>query len=422
MLINFVKLTWRNLYRHKGFSLINILGLAVGMACAVLVWVWVQDEFSYDRFHENANELFRVYNISHSPDGAERFFTVNPIALGPHLEANYPEVLKSTRLFEQPFRLGDGERRYTVSVALVDASFLEMFSFPLIKGDPKSALVHPYSIVLSERAAKRHFGDDDPVGKTLQVNNSFDVTVTGVAEDVPANSHLQFDYLMPILVFKEAFKFDMDDWGNFSFRTYVQLAKNVPYRNVEHKIAGLMKVHYPESIKTLHLQPISKIHLHALGGGGLITYIYIISALVGFVLFMACINYMNLSAVRSVQRAREIGIRQVVGANRKDLIKQFLGEAVFISFIAIGISLTLVYLLLPYFSTILGKPLTLSFSIDFLLISFCIAFLTGVVAGSYPAFVLSSLKMTFNIKKMVSVEGRGSWFRHFFHHCHRRCV
>lgn len=413
MLKNFVKLTLRNLWRHKGISLINILGLAAGMACAVLVWVWVQDELSYDRFHENANKLFRVYNISHGSDGADKFFTVNPIALGPHLEANYPEVLNSTRLFEQPFRLGDGEKHYTESVALVDTSFFEMFSFPLIKGSPESVLVHPYSIVLSEKAAKKHFGEGDPMGKTLRVNNSFDVTVAGVAEDVPVNSHLQFDYLMPFLLFKEAFKLDMSNWGNFSFRTYVHLAKNVPYRSVEQKITGLIREHYPESEKTLHLQPLSKIHLHALGGGGLIMYIYIISALTGFVLLMACINYMSLSTALSVQRAREIGIRQVVGANRKNLIQQFLSEAVFISFIAIGISLALVCLLLPYFSKILGKPLTLSVSVEFLLISIGIALLAGVVAGSYPAFVLSSLKMTYSIKKMIFVGGRGSWFRRF---------
>ncbi len=413
MLKNFLKLTWRNLWRHKGFSLINILGLTVGMACAVLVWIWVKDEFSYDRFHENTNELFCVYNISHSPDGEDEFYTVNPIALGPHLEANYPEVLNSTRFFEQPFSLGNGEKHYTVSVVLVDASFFEMFSFPLIEGDPESVLVHPYSIVLSERAAKKYFGDKDPLGKTLLVNNSFDVTVSGIAEDVPANSHIQFDYLMPILVFKEAFKFDMDDWGNFSFRTYIQLAKNVPYRSVEQKISGLIKEHYPESEKTLHLQPLSKIHLHALGGGGQILYIYVISALIGFIMLMACINYMNLSTARSVHRAREIGIRQIVGAKRKDLIIQFLGEAVFISFIAMLASLILVYLLLPYFNKIMGKPLMLSISTDFLLILLATALLTGIVAGSYPSFFLSSLKMMVSIKKKISVRGKESLFRRF---------
>jgi putative ABC transport system permease protein len=409
MIKNYTKITFRNLKKHKFYSFINITGLAIGIACCLIIFLWVQNELGYDRFHENAGELYRI--VQESPQGDKVFhISVTPSALGPLLKERYPEIVRTARHTLTHLDLGREEIHFRESAALVDGSFLQMFSFTMLEGNPQAALEDPYSIVISEEMREKYFVREDALGKTLRVSDSLDLNVTGVFEDIPKNSHLQFDCLLPFKLLGES-GHDMNDWGNNNYSTYVQLTKNASSQEVESKISGIIQEHVPRSSATLHLQPIVRIHLYALGGGGLITYIYIFSGMAIFILLIACINYMNLSTARSANRAREVGIRQVVGANRVQLIKQFMGESVFYAFIALIIGLALVHLLLPLLSQLAGKPLSLDYSARMILVLIGLTLFTGLLAGVYPAFVLSSFQAIGVLKGSLKSRGGRVLFR-----------
>jgi putative ABC transport system permease protein len=276
-------------------------------------------------------------------------------------------------------------------VAVVDESFLKMFSFPLLQGNPQTALKDPHSLVISEEMSEKYFVGEDPVGKTLRLEESVDMIVTGVIRDIPEKTHIQFDCLVPLKLL-EKYGTNMNDWENNNYITYVQLVKNVSFPEVEERISGTIHDHVPRSNTVLHLQPVVRIHLHSLGGGGLIRYLYIFAGMAVFILLIACFNYMNLSTARSANRAREVGIRQVVGANRTQLIKQFIGEAILLSSIALIVSLILVHLFLPIFGRLTGQPLTMDYSAGLILALVGLTLFTGLLSGIYPAFVLSSLR------------------------------
>jgi hypothetical protein len=353
MIKNYTKITFRNLKKHKFYSFINITGLAIGIACCLIIFLWTQNELGYDRFHENAGELYRI--AQESPQGGKVFhFSATPSGLGPFLKEQYLEIIHSTRHTPTRWDMGRKEIHFRERVALVDKSFLEMFSFPLLEGTPQAALEDPYSVVISEEMKKKYFAGEDPLGKTLRVGESLDLNVTGVIQDIPKDSHLRFDCLVPFMLLGE-FGYNMKDWENNNYWTYIQLAQSASSREVEAKISDTIQDHVPRSNAILHLQPVARIHLYALGGGGLITYIYIFSGMAIFILLIACINYMNLSTARSANRAREVGIRQVVGANRTQLIKQFMGESILYAFIALIIGLIILHLVLPTFSQLAGK-------------------------------------------------------------------
>jgi len=409
MFKNYMRITFRNLKKHKFYSFINITGLAIGIACCLIIFLWVQNELGYDRFHKNAGELYRIFQ--ESPQGEKVFrFTSTPSGLGPLLKEQYPEIVDSVRHTPTRWDIGRENIFFRESVALVDESFLEMFSFTLLEGTPQAALEDPYSIVISEEMREKYFAREDPLGQTLRVGESLDLNVTGVLQDIPKDSHLRFDCLVPFKLLGE-FGYNMEDWGNNNYWTYIQLTENASSQEVEAKISSIIQEHVPRSSSVLHLQPVVKIHLYTPGGGGLITYIYIFSGMAIFILLIACINYMNLSTARSANRAREVGIRQVVGANRIQLIKQFMGESVFYAFIALIIGLTILHLLLPIFSQLAGKTLSVDYSASMILVLIGLTLFTGILAGVYPAFVLSSFQAISALKGVFKSRGGRALFR-----------
>lgn len=409
MIKNYTKITFRNLKKHKFYSFINITGLAIGIACCLIIFLWTQNELGYDRFHENAGELYRI--AQESPQGGKVFhFAATPSGLGPFLKEQYPEIIHSARHTPTRWDIGRKEIHFRERVALVDESFLQMFSFPLLEGTPQAALEDPYSIVISEEMKKKYFAGEDPLGKTLRVGERLDLNVTGVIQDIPKDSHLRFDCLVPFMLLGE-FDFNMKDWENNNYWTYIQLTENASSQEVEAKISGIIQKHVPRSSSVLHLQPVVRIHLYALGGGGLITYIYIFSGMAVFILLIACINYMNLSTARSANRAREVGIRQVVGANRTQLIKQFMGESILYAFIALIIGLIILHLVLPTFSQLAEKPLRMDYSVSIILVLIGLTLFTGILAGVYPAFVLSSFQAIRALKGALKSRGGNALFR-----------
>ncbi len=409
MIKNYLRITFRNLKKHKFYSFINITGLAIGIACCLIIFLWVQNELGYDRFHKNAGELYRIFQ--ESPQGGRVFrFSATPSGLGPLLKEQYPEVVHFARHTPTRWDIGRGDIYFRESAALVDDSFLQMFSFPLLEGTPQAALEDPYSIVISEEMRDKFFPGEDPLGQILRVGEGLDLKVTGVLQDIPKDSHLQFDCLVPFKLLGD-FGFDMKDWGNNNWWTYIQLTEGASSQEVEEKISGIIQEHVPRSSSVLHLQPVVRIHLYALEGGGLITYIYIFSGMAIFILLIACINYMNLSTARSASRAREVGIRQVVGANRIQLIKQFMGESVYYTFFALIIGLTILHLLLPTFSQLAGRPLSMDYSISMILVLIGLTLFTGILAGVYPAFVLSSFQAIGALKGALKSKGGRALFR-----------
>lgn len=396
MLRHYLRIGFRNLLAFKAFSLINVSGLAIGMACAILIYIWVADELSYDRFHEKADQLYRVYEEQTYKDGEVFHVAVTPAPLAEALAADFPEIKETSRYTSswQKLVVRYGEKVFNEEdIYLVDPGFLRMFSFPLVAGVDKNLLTKPHSIVVSKSMAQKYFGDEDPLGKTLNVNGEFDFEVCGVIEDVPPASHIKFDGLMPFDFMSELFHFPMDSWNSNSFRTYVELTKESDPKTVGAKIKNLLKERSEQGNTELFLQPLTDIHLHSIAGGGNILYVQIFSMVAVFVLLVACVNFMNLSTARSARRAKEVGMRKVVGAGRRQIVLQFMGESILIAFLALVVAVILIELLMPTFRELSGKALLydlISLNGSFILAA--IAALTGLVSGSYPAVFLSSFK------------------------------
>jgi len=359
----------------------------------------VQHELSYDRFHENVDQLYRVYYTNENYEGHAIYL---PGTLAAYLKDNYPEIIKATNYKHWQKKISVGEKSFLSTGSYVDPAFFEMFTFPFMKGEPKTAFIDPYSIVITEDLAKKFFGNDDPLGQTITYyvfSEGIDLKVTGVMKNIPQNSHIQFDFLIP---FEISYQW-MKTWENNAVYIYVMLHENSSFQEVSSKIFNVLITHRPESQDVLHLQPLKKIHLYAPGGGGQITYVYIFSAMALIILLIACINFMNLSTARSEKRSKEICIRKVLGSSRLQLIKQFLNESVFLSFLALLLALVIVELILPSINSILGTQLDLRFSGGFILSLIVIALITGIFAGSYPAFYLSSFH------PVAVLKGQSSW-------------
>ena len=389
MLRNYLKVALRNLSRNKVYSIINIAGLAVGMACFILIVLWVRDELSYDKFHPNADRLCLVTDYEKYADGDELTFSVNPPELAPTLKSEYPEVVDAARYRPMGGMIvrSGGKAFSEDKLTFADPSFLSMFSFPFIKGEPDHALSSPNSVVITERAAIKYFGDEDPTGEILQVDGRVDLTVTGIIRNVPGNSHLQFDLVIPFKTVKE-FGLEIEGWNQFAHKTYVLLSENADLALLSEKIAGTIKQHDQDAIAELSLQPVTDIHL-----SGDMSSIYLFSIIAAFVLLTACINYMNLATARAGKRGKEIGLRKVAGASRKEIVLQFLGESILISLVALCLSLLLLEIFLPLFNDLSAKQLSFSLikngSVILILLTTAIA--TGTISGSYPALLLSAL-------------------------------
>jgi predicted permease len=420
MFKNYLKVAWRNLLRHKAFSIINILGLAIGMTCSIFILLWVQHELSYDKSHPGADRMYRLVAEASGFKAA-----VSPAAMPRELKAKMPEIKDVVRISQQRghvFEIGNQKYEET-HLIYADSNFLQMFSFPLLKGDSKTALMRPDGIVLSEALAIKYFGKQHPLGKILKKDNSTNLVVTGVFKTVSTPSHIQFDAVMPISAIAQT-DWDLKNnaWDNFNYYSYILLVKPLDKAGAKKfnaRIDALYKTHVPESSLKVNfdLQPLLDVHLKSnyqadITGHGDIQYVNIFFVVAIFILIVACINYMNLATTRSERRAKEVGLRKVVGADRKQLIGQFLGESLLVTLMALVIAVGAVFLLLPAFNYIAGKEI--HFNIlegKWLVFIAGIALLTGIVAGSYPALFLSGFQPVKVLKGNRVVTGGNKLFR-----------
>ncbi len=393
MLKNFFKITYRNLIRNKAFSAINILGLTVGMAGAMLILLWVQSELSYDRFYDKSDRLYIMYNLDKF-SGQMHAWNSTPKIMATTLKKDYPEVEAVTRFTNITFLATVGENHFNDRGAFTDSSFLHMFSFPLLKGRRENALNSVDKIVLTERFAKKLFGNDDPVGKIVRIDSNANFTVTAVLKDLPTNTNFNFEYLLP-WSFMEKLGWSDDSWGNNSTNTYVLLKPNTSQAAFDAKVKDITTSHSQETSKVFS-HPLSRLHLYSKDDNGKlvdgqIETVRLFSIIAAFILLIACINFMNLSTARSEKRAKEVGIRKVAGAYKSNLIAQFIGESIIISIIAFVIALFIVQISLRGFNELTGKELFIGYKDPvFWLYALIFVLFTGLIAGSYPAFYLSS--------------------------------
>ena len=416
MIKNYFKIAIRNIRRYYLYSILNISGMAIGMATAILILLWVQDEWSYDRHFENADELFRVIENQNLTTGGNSLIVPVPGALAPALKEEYPEIIRAVRLCPNPLTLQKKGEFIEETVISTDKDFLKMFGIRFIRGDINTALDDPHSIVITEETAKKYFGNEEALGKTV-LSRGFNVTVTGVVKSMPENSHIQFNILIPV-EWLSLLGAHTDGW-NERFNTYIELKKGTDSKIVEAKIHDFIKRHNKESNSEIFLQNIKKVHLYSLGkyfadsyGTGDITYVRILSMIAVFILIIACINFLNLSTAQSSRRAREIGVRKVAGANKRKIVFQFLGESLLIVLVAHVIAMILVELLLPGFNKLIGKQLSVNYQSAGLYIGLISVILfCSLLAGSYPAFYLSSLKPLDVIKGVINKNPGNTGFR-----------
>src|SRR5688572_7045034 len=421
MLRNYIKIAIRNLLRHKAFSFINIAGLSIGMACSVLILLWVSDELSYDKFHNDSRSLFRI-TANLSDINIRAAVTSAPLAIAikneiPQIESTVRTTGISTELLQVEEKMFE-ERR----VLFADSNFLQFFTFPLVAGNPTTALQKPESILITEAMAKKYFGEANALGKTIRRNHKIDFTVTGILANVPENSHLKFDFVIPIAIIgRDNDDFKNNIWDNFNYYTYVKVHKSalapVELKKLEDRFLKIYKAHEPRLKVGFELQPITRIHLHSefiadVPGHGNIQYVYIFIVVAVFILVVACINFMNLATARSARRAKEVGLRKVAGALRFQLIRQFLAESSFIAILALALAIIIVATVLPAFNDLAEKNLRLNINNTKIVIGLLsITVVTGLLAGSYPALFLSGFAPVKVLKGSLRSGAASSLFR-----------
>ncbi|CAN0168448.1 unnamed protein product [Laminaria digitata] len=410
MLGSYSKIMLRALRKQKGYAFINIIGLAAGLTCFILIIFFVKQELSYDNFHTNSERIYRVINQQKGNVylGTDSF-TTTPVPMADVLLEEMPEVVNSTNIDHwnnDEALLGIGEEFFLENGFYAAGNFFDFFDFPLISGSPETVLAEPNSIVLTHSLARKIFGDQDPMGKEVQFNNTALFLVTGIAQDVPGNSSLSFSYVASNVsrsFYRDALENNV--WNNNSVQTFILLADNVDIASFSQKIQSLSKKFdhrysaNPEELCKYLLQPLEKIYLHStfnkdFRGLGKAANVYLFFAIAIVILLLACVNYVNLALARSLKRAREVGMRKTIGANRTQLLGQFLGESVSMSFLALFIALGLAYLVSPLFSQFLEQPFHINLLENWTLIPALIGLvlLVGIISGIYPAFYMSSLK------------------------------
>jgi putative ABC transport system permease protein len=424
MIKNYLKIAWRNLTKNKVFSLINIAGLAIGLSCFTLIALYVVDELSYDRYNTNAERIYRVdANVKFG--GNELNLAVSSDPMGATLKKDYPQVEEYTRVYgssgSKLIKKGnefiDEER-----VCNADSTFFNVFTLPAIAGDTKTALNEPNTVVITESTAKKYFGTTDVMGKTIEADKT-PYKITAIIKDIPHNSHFNFDFIFSM----DNVDYQFGNYLSMNFHTYILLKKGTNYKEFEKNFTQVIdKYIFPQAkqfmqIKSMddftkagnklefYLMPLTSIHLHSdrfpeLGTNGNIQYVYIFSAVALFILLIACINFMNLSTARSASRAKEVGIRKVLGTERKDLIGQFLTESTLMTVISLIIAIALAWSALPFFNSISAKALSINSLLSAQVLPFLIAlpFIVGIIAGSYPAFFLSKFKPVTVLKGKIN--------------------
>lgn len=415
----------RNLRKNKSFSFINIFGLAIGLTCFMLISVFVYNELSYDKYPTDAKDIYRVM-LSATGNGNVAVYPMVDVAVGEGMKNALPGIKASARISPASDFIKYGDNQFKEEhLAYADSNFLQMFSIPLIEGDIKTALVQPNSIVISKAFAKKYFNNDNALGKLISVGNSKDpFKVTGIINEVPENSHFHFDAFLSL----SSWHLTRQTWSNVGMYTYLLLNKNTDPKNLEANFPQLVAEHVVPEIQNdmgvslaeaqkavntfvFSLQPLTDIHLYShtkyeLEPNGDILYVYIFSALALFILLLACVNFTNLSTAQAVKRAREVGIRKVLGSLKKQLIIQFLTESVLLTFLAMAIAFGLLLLLLPYFNQVADREIPFGLFLNYksILAIISLILITGIVAGIYPAFFLSSFN-TIKVLKGSSSKG-----------------
>ena len=413
MLKNYLVVTVRNMVRKKVYTLINIVGLAVGIACCLLITLWVMDELSYDGFHENADRMFRVQMNIDRPDGSHVKFSSGPMRLRPSWESDFAQLESIVRVSSISTVVKYDQVEYNEDqMAFADAEFFNFFSFPLLRGNPDTVLVDMATAVIDTEIAAKYFGTEDPIGKTLYMDGDKPVRITGLMEKMPENSHFHFNILVSMKTGELVFpRIVYENWGEFSVYTYVRLPDGMTADGFESGLTEWIDRTYPSSTEKMsdrmqiHLMPITDIHLHSsardeIEANGDIQHVLIFSLVALLTLLIACINYMNLATARSAGRSIEVGIRKVVGGQRAQLIFQFLSESVLITMGALLLAVCIAELFLPVFNSLSGKDITIFRSGNLLVLAgfMVLMVIVGLFAGSYPALFLSSAKPVHVIK------------------------
>lgn len=420
MLKNYFKIAFRNLWRHKIFSFINILGLTVGMTAFFLIFLYVKFELSYDSFNTKADRIYRVVCDIKTP--TETINASGPSwAVAPHLKSEFPEIESAVRINNASLLVRRGEVKFQEdNVMFADSAFFHVFDYKLIAGDPKTALKNKFSIVFTKTAAKKYFGNQSPVGKTVVLTDgNYIATVTGVMQDMPENSQIKADMLVSMTTLTDELNKGLDDqWGNYGNRTFILLKPGTNANALQAKIPAFLQRKNGDEMKkmqmypTLFLEPLRDVYLYSTRDGsktGNINNVYIFTIIAIFILLIACFNFVNLTTARSSERAKEVGIRKVVGAARTQLARQFIGESIIICLIAFFLSLLLLWLVLPFFNHLAGK--VVSSNIFSHPMNLFILFLTsigiGILAGIYPALVLSSFRPIIVLKGRFVTGAKG---------------
>ncbi len=414
MFKNHIKIALRNFYKHKSFSFINISGLTIGMACCMLIMLWVQDELNYEKFNKNIDDIFCV--VHYSEKEPDSLGSSVPAPLIPYLKDKYPEIQKASR-----FRVS-GRRLFSYKAnnffedngGFADPGLFEIFSFKTVMSDPKTALTDVNTIVLTKSMAEKYFGSEDPLGKTIKLENQYIFSVGAIIEDIPTSSSIRFDYLVPFENYGRFDRVEMDDWGRHEgYAGFVILSGNAEQEAFSEKIVNEIVNNSPTSPYKLKLFPYKDLRLFGLNNDGTLRFVLVFSAIAILILLIACINFVNLTTAQSGKRAREIGLRKVIGANKSSIRKQIYSELLVIVAIAFILAVILVDLFIPKLNTLSEKTLSFSVTENFwLLISMlCIALVTMIISGTYPAFYLSSFSPAKVLKAAASTGSSKSSLR-----------
>jgi putative ABC transport system permease protein len=415
MFKNYFKIAWRNLFRNKGFSLTNLLGLTIGITCTILIFLWVQDELSYNKFHANYNT---IYKIKANRDFNNKVFTADNMVLplARTLKEKLPQIKNAVVTTHQESHiLAYGEAKLKKQGYTVGDGFFDLFTWKFINGSPASALPDAYSIVLTQSAAAALFGNADPINKIIKVDNDYDAKVTAIVADVPRNSTLQFDFINAFNYSNAYLKEMMNNWQNSSWDVYIQPNPGTNMTRLQKNINEIKYQHDPKDkkISTYFAFPMNKWRLYSdfkdgKNTGGMIEYVRLFTVIALIILLIACVNFMNLSTARSEKRAKEVGVRKTLGSVKKQLILQFISESMILAFVALLVSIGIVYLLLPSFNTLVNKHLSLNLSLPVSWFeAVAIILITGIVAGSYPAMYLSSFNPV-RVLKGTFLAGKGA--------------
>ncbi len=417
MFKNYFTVALRNLKRNKTYSFINIFGLATGLACFIFIYLWVKDELTFDHFNEKYKNIYQFYEIQHYTGGESLYVTSTPAPLAPLVKSSFPQV-------KNVFRFNYAYQKITIryndkcfnegKIALTDSGFFDAMTVHFIAGNPKTALTDIHSIVLTEKVAKKYFGNENPIGKIVKVDNRYAFTVTAVIKNFPENTSFEFEFLMPFPFYKELWNMDLEDWGWNSHSTYLLASDNFSVADFEKRFREGQKKMRKDTVTEFKLRPLDKIRLEHVdpkqSGSKIIIQLFSVVAII--VLLLACINFMNLTTARSLNRAKEVGVRKVLGSTRVQLIFQFLSETIIITTFALLIALLLVEMFMPNFNFITGKTISLNFSDwSMLVMLFLITFVTGIIAGIYPAFFLSAFEPIKVLKSNQKTSAKGGYFR-----------